>query len=148
MISALPRFCLAVAACLLLASSLAATRDTLLGTYWLPEKDGQLEIYERDGRYFGRITHYDVAGQKDEKNPDVQLRNRPIVGVDLLSSFRFDAESDRWTDGTIYDAKSGKTYKCRLWFEDGNTNVMWARGFIGFSLLGRTEQFERIAETN
>ncbi len=138
---------LAATICLLLFLSVASASgdsDSVLGTYWLPEKDGQLEIYEKGGRYFGRITAYDVVGQTDEKNPDKKLRDRPIIGVDLLANFVYDVNSDRWMDGTIYDAKSGRTYKCRVWFADGDQSVLWARGFIGFSLLGRTERFERV----
>ncbi len=131
---------------LLYVASIAAANDAdqVLGTYWLPDKDGQLAVYKQDGRYFGRISAYDVAGQRDEKNPDKTLQSRPIVGVNLFKDFAFDADKARWVDGTIYDAKSGKTYKCRLWFEDGDRRVLWARGFIGFSLLGRTEKFERV----
>lgn len=118
----------------------------LQGTYWLPEKDGQIEVYQKAQKYYGRIIAYDVDGQVDEKNPDPALRMRPIIGVDLLSAFIYDAESGRWIAGTIYDAKSGKTYKCKLWFEDDEPGVLWARGYIGISLLGRTERFERVAE--
>ena len=134
--------------CLLLMTSTAiaeSSGDRILGRFWLPEKDGQLEIYRQGAKYFGRVVSYDVAGQLDEKNPAPDLRERPIVGVDLLSGFRFDDEA-RWIDGTIYDAKSGKTYKCRLWFEDDDSDALWARGYIGISLLGRTELFERVSE--
>jgi len=126
------------------STAAASTADQVLGTYWLPDKDGQLEIYQYRDRYFGRISAYDVTGQLDEKNPDKALRSRPIIGVNLFKNFVFDAKEARWSEGTIYDAKSGKTYKCRLWFEDGDLSVLWARGFIGFSLLGRTEKFERV----
>ncbi|NCF74705.1 MAG: DUF2147 domain-containing protein [Gammaproteobacteria bacterium] len=120
--------------------------DALLGRFWLPEKDGQLEIYRQGDSYSGRVVAYDVAGQLDEKNPEPELRSRPIVGLDLLSGFRFDEKSDRWEGGTIYDAKSGKTYQCRLWFDEDDFGVLWARGYIGISILGRTEQFIRVVE--
>jgi uncharacterized protein (DUF2147 family) len=135
--------------CFLLLGSLAMADGggaKILGTYWLPEKDGQLEIYQQGDKYFGRVVSYDVAGQLDEKNPNPHLRSRPIVGVDLLSNFRHNEESARWLGGTIYDAKSGKTYKCRLWFENNDSNALWARGYIGISILGRTELFERVSE--
>jgi len=138
-----------LALCLALCFSTVAAApqsDTLLGRYWLPEKDGQLEIYRQGDRYSGRVISYDVAGQLDEKNPQPEMRSRPIVGVDLLSGFRFAENSGRWEDGTIYDAKSGKTYQCRLWFDDDDFGVLWARGYIGISIFGRTEQFVRIVE--
>ena len=120
--------------------------DDVLGKYWLPKKDGQLVVYREGTRYFGRVVSYDVAGQLDEKNPDPALRSRPIVGLDLLSEFSYDEEAVRWVDGTIYDAKSGKTYKCHLWFKDDESGVLWARGYIGLSLFGRTERFVRVPD--
>lgn len=137
------------AVCLVLLATIATAEPittTLPGVYWLPDKDGQMQVYQKDNKYFGRVISYDVAGQLDEKNPKPEFRSRPIVGVDLLSEFNYDEESERWVGGTIYDAKSGKTYKCRLWFEDDEPGVLWARGYIGISLLGRTERFERVKE--
>ena len=46
-----------------------------------------------------------------------------------------------WEDGTILDPKSGKTYSCYITFEDENT--LKVRGYIGFSLLGRTQKWIR-----
>lgn len=126
------------------SASTVVRADALLGRYWLPDHDGQFEIYEREGRYFGRVISYDVPGQLDDANADPALRSRPFVGIDMFAGFRFDAAEGRWTGGTIYDGKSGKTYDCNLWFEAGEPHILQARGFIGFAFLGRTERFERV----
>ncbi|GIS21656.1 MAG: hypothetical protein CM15mP122_1620 [Bacteroidota bacterium] len=43
--------------------------------------------------------------------------------------------------GTILDPKSGKIYDCYISLEDDNT--LKVRGFLGFSLLGRTQIWKR-----
>ncbi|MBU8893248.1 MAG: DUF2147 domain-containing protein, partial [Bacteroidales bacterium] len=43
----------------------------------------------------------------------------------------------------IYDPKEGKTYKCFMWFEDGDDKILHVKGFIGFSLLGREVEWTR-----
>ena len=48
--------------------------------------------------------------------------------------------------GTIYDGDSGKTYNCTLWFENGDTAQLSARGYVGISLFGRTEVFTRVTD--
>ncbi|MFK7895298.1 MAG: DUF2147 domain-containing protein [Myxococcota bacterium] len=118
----------------------------MLGRYWLPDRDGQFEISKREGRYFGRVISYDKPGQLDIANEDPELRSRPFVGVDMFADFHFEKSESRWAGGTIYDAMSGKTYDCNLWFEAGEPGVLQARGYIGFSFLGRTEQFVRVEE--
>ena len=138
-----------LAVCFAFLAAIAVTdsrAESLPGVYWLPEKDGQIEVYQKGSKYFGRIISYNIAGQLDEKNPDPSLSARPVVGIDLLADFTFDARSGRWINGTIYDAKSGKTYKCKLWFDEDEPDVLWARGYIGISWLGRTERFERVVE--
>ena len=51
-------------------------------------------------------------------------------------------ETNLWNGGKIMDPKNGKEYKCKIELEDPNTlNV---RGFIGFSLLGRTQTWYRV----
>jgi uncharacterized protein (DUF2147 family) len=76
----------------------------------------------------------------DKKNPDAGRRNQQLIGLNLLSHFRFDGD-DEWEDGRIYDPESGKTYRCYLTLKDRNTLKL--RGYIGVSLLGRTEVWTR-----
>ena len=47
-----------------------------------------------------------------------------------------------WEKGHIYDPKSGKEYKCTITAKDKNTlNV---RGYIGISVIGRTDVWTRV----
>ncbi|WP_347260996.1 DUF2147 domain-containing protein, partial [Rudaea sp.] len=53
-------------------------------------------------------------------------------------------DGDVWDGGTILDPKNGKTYGCKLTpAADGKT--LQVRGFKGFSLLGRTQVWERVS---
>jgi uncharacterized protein (DUF2147 family) len=51
--------------------------------------------------------------QKDVHNPDVALRGRPVVGMQMIKGFKA-AKDGRWTGGTIYDPKTGKTYASKV----------------------------------
>ena len=75
----------------------------------------------------------------DSKNPDKNKQNQKIIGLVILQNFKFD--DDEWNDGKIYDPESGKTYSCNLSLNGNNT--LKVRGYIGISLLGRTETWTR-----
>jgi uncharacterized protein (DUF2147 family) len=46
-------------------------------------------------------------------------------------------------DGEIYDPVHGKTYKCKMWFE--NDKTLRVRGYIGVPALGRTMTWKKIS---
>ena len=79
----------------------------------------------------------------DELNPDPELRSRPLLGMTIMQGFRPDG-AGKWKGGTVYDPDSGKTYKCKLKLIDHNT--LEIRGYIGISLLGRSETWTRRAD--
>lgn len=110
----------------------------ILGQYWSPKKDGKIEVYKIENKFFGKFI-WGKNPRKDSKNPTVNLQNRDIVGMTFLSDFIY--VKNEYTDGKIYDPESGKTYNCKMWLSNGNLKV---RGFVGFSLFGRTETFEKI----
>ena len=114
--------------------------DAILGTYLSPKKDGKILIYKKGNLYFGKITEGKDPNRLDTKNPDESLRSRKLIGLEFLTHFKYDGDED-WVDGKIYDPDEGKTYSCKMWQEGKNLKV---RGFIGISLLGRTEVFTRV----
>ena len=121
-----------------------AAGDAVLGKWWFPKKNGQFEIKKTNGIYAGRVVAYDVPDALDKHNPNPKLAARKFVGIEMLSNFKYDSAKNQWTEGTIYDGDSGKTYKCSLWFEEGKPDELCARGYVGISLFGRTEVFRRV----
>ena len=56
----------------------------------------------------------------DRNNPNSARRSDPVVGLSILRNF-LGGEKSRWSDGTIYDPESGRTYKSSLTLRDATT---------------------------
>jgi len=114
--------------------------DKILGVWLNEEKDGKVEIYKKSEKYFGKIVYSkNSPNGYDRENPEPKLRNRKIVGLEILTNFEYNGVV--WEDGKIYDPKSGNTYSCKMTLE--NEKILYIRGFVGFSLLGRTTIWTR-----
>jgi uncharacterized protein (DUF2147 family) len=70
------------------------------------------------------------------------VRNRPIIGLTNVWGFTYKGDGV-WEDGKIYDPKNGKTYDCVIKLKDNNT--LSVRGYIGVTLIGRTDLWTRQA---
>ncbi|HAN18853.1 MAG: hypothetical protein A2X13_07865 [Bacteroidetes bacterium GWC2_33_15] len=122
----------------------AQDADKFLG-YWLTQDgDSQVKIFKaKDGKYYGDIkwlktpNEPDGTAKLDKNNSDEKLKKRPVLGLQILKSFEYNAKDKEWVNGTIYDPKNGKTYKCFIRFKEGDEKTLLVKGFIGFSLLGR-----------
>ncbi|MBS0000848.1 MAG: DUF2147 domain-containing protein [Cyclobacteriaceae bacterium] len=120
--------------------------DEILGLWWNHEKDAHIEIYKCGVQYCGKIVwlkepNENDAPKKDKNNPDESLQKRPLIGLDILSGFEFKEEGS-WDDGNIYNPRDGKTYSCYLkMLEEGRLKV---RGFVGISLIGKTQYWEKV----
>jgi uncharacterized protein (DUF2147 family) len=128
----------------------AQKASDVVGKWLSATGDGQIEIYIRSGKYFGKLAWLkepnDDKGKPklDNKNPIAALKSKPLLGLELLKDFVF--EDGKWTDGTIYDPKTGKTYSCNLSLkENGQLNI---RGYVGISLIGRTEVWTKVKESS
>jgi uncharacterized protein (DUF2147 family) len=101
-------------------------------------------IWEEDGKLYGKVEKI-YPEPNEPVNPlcekcDGALKNKPVLGMTILRGLQKDG--DEWKGGTIMDPKNGKTYKCKLQLEDGGKRLK-VRGFVGFSLLGRTQHWAR-----
>lgn len=125
----------------ILTTSLAQTKaDDVLGYYMNPTGEGILKIYETEGKYAGKLVWMKHPEKLDAKNPDKSKQSQKILGSTIMRNFVFDGEI--WKNGSIYDPKNGKTYDCKISRDEkGNLSI---RGFIGISLLGRTDYFVKV----
>ena len=123
--------------------------DDILGVWTTGSKKGRVEIYKEDGKYYGKIIwlkeplNDEGQPKKDVNNPDDDAQSKPLMGLVNLKGFEFDADDEEWVDGTIYDPENGSTYDCYIWFEDGDRNLLNVRGFVGISIIGRTDEWVR-----
>jgi uncharacterized protein (DUF2147 family) len=138
------------------ANAQKVNADDVLGLWWNEEKTSKIEIYKKGTQFFGKLAHLtepidpDTGKPKlDKDNPEESLRNRPLLGLNIIRDFEFDADDQEWIDGEIYDPKSGNTYNCYMEFEDpSNKNILKVRGYIGYAFLGlgRTTYWTRVTE--
>lgn len=107
------------------------------------ESKSHVEIFEKDGKLYGKVTKLLLKPMDTvcEKCPG-DLRNTPVVGLQILSDLT--SYKDYWSYGKIMDPENGKTYKCNIWFEDGNTDELYVRGYIGMAALGRNQTWHRV----
>ena len=68
----------------------------------------------------------------DENNKDKSKRERPIVGINILTDFSIEKSDQKiFKGGKIYDPRSGNTYKSNLYLnEDGTLKVEGCLAFI------------------
>ena len=139
-------FVLALFFCIKMQAQVITEGDKVLGVWLSEEKDGKVEIYKAGNKYMGKLIWSNkmyeadgVTSKKDLKNAEEKLRNRNLKDLLLLTDFVF--EDGAWTDGKIYDPKSGKTYSSTMKLQGTTLNI---RGYVGISLLGRTTVWTRV----
>jgi uncharacterized protein (DUF2147 family) len=127
-------------------SAFAQKADAIAGKWLSPNGEDQIQIYKKGDKYFGKLSWIkypnDETGKPktDKKNPEKNLRSRQELGLELLKDFKYDGDNV-YEDGTIYDPKSGKTYSCKMTI---NGEKLKIRGYVGISLLGRSEIWTRV----
>jgi uncharacterized protein (DUF2147 family) len=132
-------------ALLLVTANPALAEPTAIEGTWLSgDGDGLIEVRvvgsEISATILGAATEDPRRATTDRQNPDPELQDRELIGLELFEGFQYDGNGE-WSGGVIYDPNSGKTYRCNLKLTDHNT--LKVRGFIGISLLGRTETWIR-----
>ena len=96
------------------------------------EEKSIVEIFERDGRIYGKIVEIFRQNGEDpdpvcDKCPEDDDRyNDKVVGMEIIRDLIRSGEEA--THGTILDPEVGKIYRCKLWIDEGTLRV---RGYWG-----------------
>ncbi|PBI94513.1 hypothetical protein BSF41_02620 [Flavobacterium sp. ACN2] len=101
-----------------------------------------VEIYEKSGKIYGKVV--DIL--RDSRKKDVCVKcdgaekNKPILGMVIINGLKKDGSE--YNGGTILDPTSGKKYKCYVTLE--SADKLKLRGYVGISLMGRTQYWTRV----
>ena len=137
-----------------LVASMAAQAQNSIAGRWktIDDETGKpksiVVITEADGVITGKIERL-FREPTEDQNPKCDKcsgdkKDQLIIGMQILSGLKKDRDT-KWSGGEILDPKNGKTYSCKVEIIE-NGEKLKLRGFIGVSLLGRTQVWQREVE--
>ncbi|RQO42562.1 DUF2147 domain-containing protein [Chryseobacterium sp. KBW03] len=113
-----------------LCSFQSFTKD-IQGIWLTRNGDAKIQIYQTsDKTYLGKLVWTKDKSEKAQK----------LHGISILTNV-IKIEDEKY-EGKVYDPEKNQTYSCTITLN--KNNVMELRGYIGISLLGRTERWTRI----
>ncbi len=130
-------------------------QEVLAGTWKTIADEGEdkgkakshLEIFEKDGAYFARISKLLLEPQdKVCEKCKGDLKGKPLVGMIIMSEMKktgkVDAEfGEEYAGGEIMDPENGKSYRCKIWVKGDTLTV---RGYL--AIFHRTQNWYRVTE--
>jgi uncharacterized protein (DUF2147 family) len=104
---------------------------------------GLIRIFEAGGLYYGRI---EPSSPTDDRNARCtrctgKRHDEPIIGLVIMRHLK--AQDGGYVGGDILDPNTGHVYDCSLRLTDGGRRLLM-RGFLGISLLGRSQVWRRV----
>lgn len=142
-------FVAATLASIIAASGQCAADPSVVGR-WRTISDktglqtGVVEINQAGDALVGKVIKI-IPQAGDPADPvckkcDGAEKDQRILGMTILKGFHRDG--DEWDGGTILDPRTGSVYSSEIRLDDGGRKLL-VRGYIGISLLGRTQTWLR-----
>ncbi|NND33313.1 MAG: DUF2147 domain-containing protein [Saprospiraceae bacterium] len=102
-----------------------------------------MKLYEEDGILYGDILAI-LKEDTKQKNPlcvkcPDDRKDQPVIGMQLIRGLTRDG--NQWSGGHVVDPHTGKIYRCYL--ELLTPDKLKVRGYVGFSIFGRTQYWYR-----
>lgn len=101
-----------------------------------------VEVYESNGKVFGKVIEILDAEKRDKKCDKCEGadKNKPVLGMLIIKGLSKDG--DEYNGGKILDPETGNLYKCFIKLD--NKDRLLVRGYMGISLIGRSQTWNRV----
>lgn len=124
-----------------------AQGQTVLGKWkTIDDETGEaksiVEVYEKSGKIYAKVVEILRAEHKKDicTKCEGADKNKPILGMVIMNGLEKDGSE--YNGGTILDPQNGKKYKCYITLE--SPDKLKLRGYIGISIVGRTQYWTRV----
>ena len=123
------------------------TPDVILGK-WITTSDNCIvEVYKQNQEFKAKVLWFKATKKPmddwtDEKNSNIALRKRKLLGMDVVRGLRYNSDEKQWVDGMIYDATTGKEWNSIVWLT--KDNLLKVKGYWLFRFLSETKTFKRV----
>lgn len=100
-----------------------------------------IEVFEKNGKIYGKVDRIMREEDRDRlcTKCEGDLKNVPVEGMELMQGL--EKEGEEYVGGTIVDPKTGKEYRCKIWLDEDNPDILKIRGYI--SLFYKTKTWRR-----
>ncbi|MBU1373367.1 MAG: DUF2147 domain-containing protein [Bacteroidetes bacterium] len=130
---------------------ITTAENLILGRWISLQKNVIVEIYKENNEFKAKVCWFNdddnpakpMAMRTDLHNPDVNLRSRKIIGLDILKELTYNSQSQRWEGGMIYDPLSGREWSSVVYFSDDG--LLQVKGFWHFEFISKTMTFKRLS---
>ncbi len=124
--------------------------NLILGKWMSTQKNLIVNIYKEGSQFRAKVAWFNdkddpskpMATRTDLKNPIESLRQRKLIGMDILKDLMYNAETQRWEDGIIYDPLSGREWSSVVYFN--TKGQLKVKGYWHFEFISKTLTFNRL----
>lgn len=134
--------CVSILLVAAVSRSLSQDGDAILGIWQTEHGSAKIQIYKNGSSYDGKLVWVkDELLRSGEKGTGNAARKKSASGTEVLSNFSY-AGDGVWEDGTVFDPRSGRSYKCKLYMN--SSNRLELRAYMGISLIGKSQIWSRV----
>ncbi|QHS56165.1 DUF2147 domain-containing protein [Mucilaginibacter sp. 14171R-50] len=124
--------------------------NRICGKWQASEKNLTVEVYPYKNTFKAKIIWFSGGVSKakpmetitDIKNPDPALRNRKVLGLDVVQDLKYNARTNSWESGKIYEVQSGKYWNAAAYID--KSGLLKVKGYWKVKFLGKTMTFKRL----
>lgn len=145
----LQKFLLVLISSFFLNFNAQSKADLILGNWMATDNSVLVNVFKSGDDYNAKVLWFDknlgsgkpIHERRDVANPDPALRNRKIIGMEILHGLHYNEKNNSWEQGKIYDGSSGRTWDSSVTVEkDGTLKV---RGYWKFKWIGKSMSFRK-----
>ncbi len=97
-----------------------------------------IHVYKKGDKVYGKVDR--IINEEDRDRVctkcEGELKNEAIEGMELMQDLEKDG--DEYVGGTIVDPKTGKEYRCKIWLDEDDPDVLKVRGYLAFFYKTKT----------
>lgn len=126
------------------------TENAILGKWMADDKSVMVEIYKLGTEFHAKVLWFDerlgsgppMNERRDVKNPNPALRNRKLIGMEVLSGLKYNPRNKCWEHGKIYEGVYGRTWDSMAFFNE--KGMLKVRGYWKFEWIGKSIAFHKV----
>ena len=122
--------------------------ERICGRWETVENNLIIQVYMQDNNFKAKIVWFKDTGGlkmdccKDVHNPNPDLQNRRILGMNVLTDLKYQTDTRSWENGMIYDAQHGRDWNAAIYLDD--SGLLKVKGYWHVKFIGKTLTFKKV----